>query len=398
MFSPVVSIGHVRIGGRNPVAIQSMTSTDTACKGETVQQILELENAGSELVRIPVDCSKSAQAVPYIYECVRRVSQIPLIGDFHFNGHILLKRYPEVAMLLEKYRINPGNIGRGDMRDRNFEGILEIAAKYKKPIRIGGNGGSLDPELLQDMMDKNRERSSPKSDREVFEEALVESVVRSANFAYRFGIPKNKIILSAKVSNPLALIRVYNAIIKKTNFCLHIGLTEAGSGLAGVVSSVSAVSPLLLNGIGDTLRISLTPKVGESRTKEVLVAKEILQSLGLRRFSPRVISCPGCGRTAGNNFQFFSERLTKEVEKQFQGWKQKYPGCESLRIAVMGCIVNGPGEGKNADIGIFFPGKGEGSAATIFLNGVRKKKLFGKNILQQFLEIVEQYLEERKGI
>lgn len=390
-----VTVGKIKIGGGNPVVIQSMTSTDTADTQATAQQIFALAEAGSELVRITVDRPESAAAVPHIYEQIRKSTTVPIVGDFHFNGHLLLTKYPETARLLDKYRINPGNVGRGKGRDKNFESILEIAAKYEKPVRIGVNGGSLDPELLQDNMDRNRSASFIKSDVAVFEETMVESAVISSEFAVRLGIPKAKIVLSAKLSDVPGLVRVHESLTKKTDLPIHLGLTEAGGGISGVVSSTAALSVLLQQGIGDTVRVSITPESGESRTKEVHVAREILQALGLRSFAPKITSCPGCGRTTGNQFQLFAEAIKAEIDKRKNIWKKKYLGSAKLRIAVMGCIVNGPGEARSADIGIFFPGKGEGKQATVFANGEKVGDLSGESIKERFLEIVEEHLDSK---
>lgn len=388
-------VGNILIGGKNPVVVQSMTNTDTADGEATAEQILELAQAGSEVVRITIDRPESAEAVPKIYDIVRKESEVPIAGDFHFNGHVLLEKYPETAKLLEKYRINPGNVGRAEKRDKNFENILAIAIKNKKPIRIGVNGGSLDPELLQQKMDDNKKSGSSKSDQDIFEEAMVESAITSAEFAVSFGVPKDNIILSAKVSEPQSLIRIHESLAEKTHFPIHLGLTEAGGGLSGIVSSTAALSILLQKGIGDTIRVSITPGSGESRTKEVLVARETLQSLGFRNFSPKITSCPGCGRTTGNDFQVFAESLKKEIENRLSIWREKYPGSKTLKIAVMGCIVNGPGEARHADIGIFFPGKGEGKLATVFIDGEHFTELSGENIDRRFLVILEDYLRNQ---
>lgn len=383
-----VSVGNIIIGGGNPIVVQSMTNTDTADITATASQILELAEAGSEIVRITVDCPESARAVPEIIKKVRQTSSVPIVGDFHFNGHILLEKYPKTAEMLDKYRINPGNVGKGEKKDEQFERILSVAKKYNKPIRIGVNGGSLDSLLLQQKMDNAK--GTQKSSGEIFEEAIIESVLSSAKYAVHFGIPKNKILLSAKVSSPDSLLRIYRILLQKTNFPLHLGLTEAGAGIAGVVATTAALSPLLQEKIGDTIRVSITPNSGESRTKEVYVAKEILQAVGARQFFPRIISCPGCGRTTGNDFQAFTEEITKKIEEKMPTWKQKNSSLSSLKIAVMGCIVNGPGEASHADIGIFFPGKGEGKKATIFVQGEKKYNFSGENIVDFFLEVLEK--------
>ena len=395
-ISLAVPVGNVVIGGGHPVLIQSMTNTDTADVEATSQQILELSRAGSELVRITVDRPESAEAVPHILENVRKHSSVPIVGDFHFNGHVLLEKYPSMAQALDKYRINPGNIGRGEKRDKHFETILELAQKWEKPIRIGVNGGSLDPELLAEKMDTNRLQKHPRSDAEIFEEAMRESALASLQFAESFGIPLSRMIVSAKVSEVPALIRIHRSLAEQTNVPIHLGLTEAGGGLSGIVSSVSALSILLSEGIGDTIRVSYTPSSGESRIQEVRIAREILQSLELRTFSPKITSCPGCGRTTGNHFQAFAEEIRTRVDEELPRWKEKFPGSEQLKIAVMGCIVNGPGEARSADVGIFFPGRGEGKIAEIYANGEKAKILSGEeNISKIFFDFVEEYLQNR---
>lgn len=393
--SIAVQVGNIAIGGDNPIVVQSMTSTDTADIETTTKQIIELTEAGSELVRITVDRPESAAAVPQIMEIVRKKTAVPIVGDFHFNGHILLEKFPQTAQLLDKYRINPGNVGRGEGHDNNFEAILAIAKQYDKPIRIGVNGGSLDPELLDTNMETNRAQGFPLSDGEVFQKTMVQSAIISSEFALQFGIPKNKIILSAKTSDVQGLIRIHEALADKTDLAIHLGLTEAGGGASGIVSSAAALSVLLQKGIGDTIRVSITPERDEGRTKEVLVAQEILQALELRNFAPKITSCPGCGRTTGNEFQLFAETIKAEIEKRRKDWKQKYRDSEKLRIAVMGCVVNGPGEARAADIGIFFPGKGEGKLAIVYTNGEKVTELSGEGIKKRFLEIVENYLQTK---
>ena len=383
-----VPVGNITIGGNSPVIIQSMTDTDTADISATVRQILELSKAGSELVRITIDSPPSAEAVPHIVERVRKYSSVPIVGDFHFHGHILLQKYPDMAKALDKYRINPGNVGRGKKRDEQFEKILSVAKKYKKPIRIGGNGGSLDPYILQQKMDAYAGKSH--ASHLPFEEAMIESVLSSARYAVEHGVPPNAIVLSAKVSNPRSLFRIYHALSRKTDFPLHLGLTEAGGGVKGIVETTAALTPLLQAGIGDTVRVSLTPSPGELRTKEVEVAQAIVQAAGVRQFFPKIISCPGCGRTAGNRFQLFVETITQKIKQKLPLWKEKNPKITSLTIAVMGCIVNGPGEATHADIGIFFPGKGEGTQAIVVVRGKAKKHLRGNDIAHQFLKIVEE--------
>ena len=390
----VVMVGKVALGNGHPVMLQSMTNTDTADVQATVGQILELAEAGSEMVRITVDRPESALAVPKIVEQVRKTSSIPIIGDFHFNGHLLLQSFPDMAVALDKYRINPGNVGRKEKRDEQFEAILLVAKKFQKPIRIGVNGGSVDPDLLEENMEENAKRAFPLSAEAVFEKTILDSVLLSSQFALDFGIPKSHLVLSAKLSSVPAMIRVYRELAKKTDLALHIGLTEAGGGEKGIVSSAIALGTLLQEGIGDTIRVSITPKVGESRIKEVKVAQEILQSLGIRHFSPEIISCPGCGRTSGNNFQAFAEKIEKALATRMKSWKEKNPNVKKIRIAVMGCVVNGPGEAQDADIGIFFPGRGEGEFASVFLGGKPYKELKGGNILEEFLGMIEKLMKE----
>lgn len=392
-----VEVGTVTIGNGNPVVVQSMTSTDTADVRATVRQIIELAEAGSELVRVTVDRDESAAAVPHILEKVRKMTSVPVIGDFHFNGHLLLTKYPEAARLLDKYRINPGNVGRGEKRDRNFETFIGLALKYQKPVRIGVNGGSLDPELLGENMDKNRDKGFLKSDAEVFEATMVESALVSAAAAQKLGLPKDRIILSAKLSEVPALVRVHESLAAQTDLPIHLGLTEAGGGISGAVSSAAALSVLLYQGIGDTIRVSITPQRGETRTKEVEVAREILQALELRTFTPKITSCPGCGRTTGNAFQVFAEEIKTEIDQRKALWEKQYPDAKKLRIAVMGCVVNGPGEARAADVGIFFPGKGEGKLATVFIDGAKAADLSGAAIKERFLAMVEEYLKARSS-
>lgn len=394
--TPTVFVGDIPVGGNHPIVIQSMTNTDTADIDATAQQILELESAGSEIVRITVDRPESAKAVSYIIEKVRKTSKVPIVGDFHFQGHLLLKKYAKMAESLDKYRINPGNIGNLGKHDENFESILKIAAKYEKPIRIGGNGGSINENILAKKMDENATSKRPKSDEEIFEEALVESVLTSAEFALQFGIPKDKIILSAKMSNVPGMIRVYEKLAEKTDLPLHLGLTEAGGGMQGIASSAAALGILLQKGIGDTIRVSLTPEKNQPRTAEVEAAKAILESLELRSFFPKITSCPGCGRTTGNQFSEFASAVKEEVEKRFSTWKEKYKKIEELNIAIMGCVVNGPGEARHADVGIFFPGRGEGKNAVVYLEGKEQEKLSGENVLEEFLKVIEKYLQSAK--
>ncbi|MEI7511144.1 MAG: flavodoxin-dependent (E)-4-hydroxy-3-methylbut-2-enyl-diphosphate synthase [Candidatus Peregrinibacteria bacterium] len=386
-FSLPVSVGNCIVGGKHPILVQSMTNTDTADILATTNQILELAEAGSEMVRITVDTEESAKAVPHIVEAVRKISPVPIIGDFHFNGHLLLKKYPEMAQALDKYRVNPGNVGKGEKRDQNFEAFLSIAKEYEKPIRIGVNGGSLDPEILQQEMDAVS--NSQTSDHDILASAMVKSALQSAQYAVNFGFPKDKIILSVKHSSVPVMLQAYRLLAAQCEYPLHIGLTEAGGGKKGLISSAIALGILLAEGIGDTIRVSITPRPKESRTEEVRIAQEILQSLQIRNFTPEVTSCPGCGRTNGNHFQEFSEKVSIKLEAVKPIWKEQYPLALSLKIAVMGCIVNGIGEAKDADIGIFFPGKGEGRYATVYVGGKREKELQGTEIFEDFWKIVE---------
>lgn len=386
-------IGNLSMGKNAPVCIQSMTNTDTADIEATYAQIIKLVNAGSELVRITVDTEKSAQAVPRIVEKVRKVSDVPIVGDFHFNGHILLEKYPQMAKALDKLRINPGNVGRGERRDENFEKIVELAVEYKKPVRIGVNGGSLDPQVLASLMDdpNNKGRSSD----EIFVDAMVESALLSARLAEKVGMKPEDIILSVKHSSVPQMVRAYRKLAYSCDYLLHLGLTEAGSGLQGIVSSSMALGSLLAEGIGDTIRVSITPLAGESRTKEVEVCKEILQGLEVRNFSPKIVSCPGCGRTTGNDFADMAEKISIRIKKNASVWEKKYEKFSSLHIAVMGCIVNGLGEAQSADVGLFFPGKGEGKVATLCIGGVQKNISAGsRNELEDiFFEELEGFLQ-----
>ena len=388
-------IGSVVLGGDFPVCIQSMTNTDTADVSATVKQILELVEAGSEMVRITVDTRESALAVPEIVKRVREFSEVPLVGDFHFNGHIFLQKFPEMAQALDKYRINPGNVGTQEntKTDSNFEQILSVAKKYNKPIRIGVNGGSLDQKILQEEMD-SPENSGKTSD-EIFVLAMVKSALISAQYAEKFGIPKNNIVVSVKHSSVPIMISAYRMLSKKCDYLLHLGLTEAGGGNSGIVGSSIALGTLLQEGIGDTIRVSITPQKGESRTKEVKICQEILQSLGLRNFSPRVVSCPGCGRTTGNDFAEMAEKISQKLSEKSSDWGNKYKKFSSLHIAVMGCVVNGVGEAKSADIGIFFPGKGEGKHAIVSVAGEQKNLLANspEEIEDLFFQEIEKFLK-----
>lgn len=388
----------VTVGGDAPVRVQSMTNTDTAQAVETAIQVKELAQAGSEMVRITVNTPEAAQAVPYIREQLDRMGiNVPLIGDFHFNGHKLLADYPECAQALGKYRINPGNVGKGDKRDRQFSTMVETAARYEKAIRIGVNWGSLDQELLATMMDENSKRATPWSSKQLMCEALIASALESAQRAVEIGLPPRQIALSCKVSGVQDLIAVYRELARRCDYSLHLGLTEAGMGTKGVVASTAALSVLLQEGIGDTIRVSLTPAPGEPRTQEVLVASEILQSLGLRAFAPSVTACPGCGRTTSTTFQELTQQIDGFLRSQMPIWSRQYPGVERMKVAVMGCIVNGPGESKHADIGISLPGTGEAPAAPIYIDGEKRQTLRGENIAGEFQAIVEAYVKQRYG-
>ncbi len=388
----------VTIGGDAPVRVQSMTNTDTVDAVGTAIQCKELALAGSELVRITVNTPEAAQAVPYIREQLDRMGvPVPLIGDFHYNGHRLLTDYPAMAQALSKYRINPGNVGKGDKRDRQFGMMVEAAAKYDKVVRIGVNWGSLDQELLAALMDENATRAQPLDGKQVMYQALVQSALTSAEVAAEMGLKRDNIIISCKVSGVQDLISVYRALARRCDFALHLGLTEAGMGTKGTVASATALSILLQEGIGDTIRVSLTPQPGEARTQEVVVALEILQSLGLRSFNPSVTACPGCGRTTSTTFQELAKQIDDFLRAQMPVWKARYPGVENLRVAVMGCIVNGPGESKHADIGISLPGTGEAPAAPVFIDGEKVMTLRGEGIAQEFHKIVEGYIERKYG-
>jgi (E)-4-hydroxy-3-methylbut-2-enyl-diphosphate synthase len=393
-----VKVGQILVGGGAPIVVQSMTNTDTADAEGTARQVAELARAGSELVRITVDREQSAAAVPAIAARLAQMNVVvPLVGDFHYNGHLLLTQYPECAEALAKYRINPGNVGFKDKKDRNFATMIEVAMKHDKIIRIGVNWGSLDQAMLQALMDENAKSSAPKPAREVMHEAIVRSGLSSAAYAEELGMGRNKIIISAKCSEVQDLVAVYRMIAQRSNYALHLGLTEAGMGSKGIVASTAALSVLLQQGIGDTIRISLTPEPGGDRTKEVIVAQEILQTMGLRAFAPMVTACPGCGRTTSTVFQELAQDIQSYVRGRMPEWKAQYPGFENLSLAVMGCIVNGPGESKHADIGISLPGTGETPSAPIYIDGKKVKTLRGENISAQFQEIVESYVAQRWG-
>ena len=388
----------VTVGGDAPVRVQSMTNTDTVDVIETAIQVKQLALAGSELVRITVNTPEAAQAVPHIREQLDRMGvDVPLVGDFHYNGHRLLTEFPACAQALSKYRINPGNVGKGDKKDRQFAQMVEVAARLDKCVRIGVNWGSLDQELLAALMDANAARARPWDARQVMYAALVQSALRSADDARELGLDPNQIIISCKVSGVQDLVAVYRALAQRCDYALHLGLTEAGMGTKGTVASSVAMGLLLQDGIGDTIRVSLTPQPGEARTQEVVVALEILQSLGLRAFNPSVTACPGCGRTTSTVFQELAKQIDDHLRAMMPVWRSRYPGVETLKIAVMGCIVNGPGESKHADIGISLPGTGEAPAAPVFIDGEKAMTLRGEGIAQEFHRIVEGYIERRFG-
>lgn len=388
----------VTVGGNAPVRIQSMTNTDTVDAIGTAIQVKELAAAGSEMVRITVNTPEAAAQVPYIREQLDRMGvDVPLIGDFHYNGHRLLTEFPDCAQALSKYRINPGNVGKGDKKDKQFGQMIEAAMRWNKPVRIGVNWGSLDQELLASLMDENSLRAEPWDAKQVMYEALVSSAIGSAKLAESMGMNGDQIVLSCKVSGVQDLISVYRELARRCDYALHLGLTEAGMGTKGTVASATALSILLQEGIGDTIRVSLTPQPGESRTQEVVIASEILQSLGMRIFVPSVTACPGCGRTTSTTFQELAKQIDDYLRMQMPVWRQKYPGVETMKVAVMGCIVNGPGESKHADIGISLPGTGEAPAAPVFIDGEKALTLRGENIANEFHALVERYVEQRFG-
>ncbi len=388
----------VTIGGGAPVRVQAMTNTDTVDVIETAIQVKELAVAGSELVRITVNTPEAAAAVPHIREQLDRMGiDVPLVGDFHYNGHRLLTEFPACAEALSKYRINPGNVGKGDKKDRQFAQMVEVAAQYAKPVRIGVNWGSLDQELLAQMMDENAKLPEPHEPQQIMYRAIITSAVESARRAEAIGLAPEQIILSCKMSGVQDLVSVYRALARRCDYPLHLGLTEAGMGTKGTVASTAALALLLQEGIGDTIRVSLTPQPGEARTQEVVVALEILQSLGLRAFNPSVTACPGCGRTTSTTFQELAKQIDDFLRAQMPVWKSRYPGVETMKVAVMGCIVNGPGESKHADIGISLPGTGEAPAAPVFIDGEKAMTLRGEGIAQEFHRIVEDYIERRFG-
>jgi len=396
--SVTAKIGNVRVGGDVPVVVQSMTNTDTADVQSTVQQVAQLARAGSEMVRVTVNNDAAAQAVPAIVEELEKQNiHVPIIGDFHYNGHLLLTKYPGCAQALAKYRINPGNVSVGRKNDDNFRAMVEVAVKNDKPVRIGVNWGSLDQQLLTRMMDENSRGANPKDAREVTMDAMVESALRSAQLAEEFGLPHNYIILSAKVSGVQDLIDVYRMLAAKCDYPLHLGLTEAGMGAKGIVGSAAGLAVLLQEGIGDTIRVSLTPAPNGNRAEEVFVGQQILQSMGIRSFTPQVTACPGCGRTTSTFFQEMAEQIQSYLRTNMPAWKGKYPGIEELKVAVMGCVVNGPGESKHANIGISLPGTFEEPKAPVFVDGRLMTTLKGDNIVAEFFDILNEYVDTRYG-
>jgi (E)-4-hydroxy-3-methylbut-2-enyl-diphosphate synthase len=393
-----VNIGGIRVGSDAPVIVQSMTNTDTADVESTIQQVASLARAGSELVRVTVNNDDAAKAVPYIVEGIRKKGwETPIVGDFHYNGHLLLRKYPECAKALSKYRINPGNVSIGRKDDDNFRTMVECAVENQKPVRIGVNWGSLDQALLTRMMDDNSKASQPLAARDVMMEAMVVSALDNAAAAERYGLRRDQIILSAKVSNVRDLIDVYTELARRCDYALHLGLTEAGMGMKGVVASTAGLAPLLLNGIGDTIRVSLTPEPGADRAEEVRCAQQILQSLSIRSFMPQVTSCPGCGRTTSTYFQELAQRIQSYLVESMPEWKKIYPGVEELKLAVMGCIVNGPGESKHANIGISLPGTFEEPKAPVYVDGKLFTTLKGDHIVEEFQVILDEYVEKRYG-
>jgi (E)-4-hydroxy-3-methylbut-2-enyl-diphosphate synthase len=390
--SVVVDVGGVKVGGAHPIVVQSMTNTDTADVAATVAQVRALHEAGSELVRVTVNNEAAAAAVPEIVEQV----QVPIIGDFHYNGHLLLTKYPECARALAKYRINPGNVG-AKRRDEHFRAIIEVAVANGKPVRIGVNWGSLDQQLLTELMDANASRAQPRDARVVTLDAIVASATRSAELAEECGLPHDRIILSAKVSGVQDLLTAYRDLAHRSDYPLHLGLTEAGMGMKGIVASTAGLSILLQEGIGDTIRVSLTPKPGGDRTDEVRVGQQVLQSLGLRSFSPEVTACPGCGRTTSSFFQEMAQEIQGYLQERMPEWRERYPGVDALRVAVMGCVVNGPGESKHADIGISLPGTAEDPKAPVYVDGQLRVTLKGDTIVSDFLKILDDYVDARYG-
>ncbi len=391
-----VRVGHVDIGGAAAIVVQSMTNTDTADIPGTVAQVAALARAGSEIVRVTVNTAEAAAAVPHIRDKLAAMGvNVPLVGDFHFNGHRLLTQHPACAEALAKLRINPGNVGRGSKRDEQFATMIEFACRYHKPVRIGVNWGSLDPELIARMMDDNAKQPVPEEAAVITRRALVASAIDSAQLAEKLGLAHNRIVLSCKVSGVQDLIAVYRDLAAKCDYALHLGLTEAGMGSKGIVASTAAMGVLLQEGIGDTIRVSLTPEPGGDRTREVIVSQEILQTMGLRSFTPMVIACPGCGRTTSTFFQTLAERIQNYLRTQMPEWRDKHPGVETMNVAVMGCVVNGPGESKHANIGISLPGSGENPVAPVFVDGLKTVTLKGDRIAEEFQGIVEKYVQDK---
>jgi (E)-4-hydroxy-3-methylbut-2-enyl-diphosphate synthase len=396
--SVAVDIDGIKVGGGHPIVVQSMTNTDTADTAATVNQVMDLARAGSELVRVTVNTDEAAKAVPKIVDTLRTFGvNVPIIGDFHYNGHLLLKKYPDCARALSKYRINPGNVNIGKKHDDNYRTMIECAVEYNKPVRIGVNWGSLDSQLLTQMMDENSKRPEPLDAMEVTMHAIVESALRSAEAAERYGLTRDKIILSAKVSNVQNLIYVYQMLAARCDYALHLGLTEAGLGSKGIVATTAALSVLLQQGIGDTIRASLTPLPNGDRSEEVVVCQQVLQALGLRSFTPQVAACPGCGRTTSTFFQDLADQIQTYLRDQMPIWREKYSGVEEMKVAVMGCVVNGPGESKHADIGISLPGTFEDPVAPVYIDGKLSKTLRGEHIVQEFRAILEDYVSKRYG-
>ena len=394
--SVAVRIGSVSIGAGHPIAVQSMTDTPTADVAATVDQVEALAHAGSELVRLTVNDREAAAAVPAIREQLeQRNVAVPLIGDFHYNGHKLLAEFPECAEVLDKYRVNPGNVGRGSSRDPHFLQFIELACRHQKPVRIGVNWGSLDPALLTELMDENARRDSPLDAEAVQREAMIESALRSAAQAEEIGLPHDAIVLSCKMSRVALVVQAYTELAQRCDYPLHLGLTEAGMGTRAIVASSAALTLLLQQGIGDTLRVSLTPEPGGKRTEEVRVACDLLQSLDLRHFAPAVTACPGCGRTSSDHFQRLARDIEHYISEQMPVWKERYPGVENLNVAVMGCVVNGPGESRHADIGISLPGSNENPSAPVYIDGERVRTLSGERIAEEFQEMLRDYVEKR---
>jgi (E)-4-hydroxy-3-methylbut-2-enyl-diphosphate synthase len=397
-LSRAVRVGGVVMGGGAPIVVQSMTNTDTTDVAATVAQVAELARAGSELVRITVNTAEAAAAVPRIRERLDLTGcRVPLVGDFHFNGHKLLTQYPDCAKALAKYRINPGNVGRGAKRDEQFAAMIECALEHQKPVRIGVNWGSLDPELLARLMDENARLAAPLDSTEVMREAVIRSALDSARQAEEWGLGADRIVISCKMSQVQDLIAVYRALAERCDYALHLGLTEAGMGSKGIVASSAAMAVLLQEGIGDTIRVSLTPEPGGSRTREVQVAQELLQTMGLRAFAPLVSACPGCGRTTSTYFQELAQKIESYLRSQMPLWRAAYPGVEAMRVAVMGCVVNGPGESKHANIGISLPGTNEVPVAPVYVDGRKTVTLKGERIAEEFQAIVENYVREKYG-